>query len=119
MQTILDFLERHPNEIVVSMDDAKCIALFSVTGLLESFVKSDSPHLCVLTTDCHKTHWLVGGCWSGYPQGGNGYQAWCLPKSQFSKQGVGEFVDYVSETYGGYSREDTVVFRPDGWRKLN
>jgi len=119
-QELLAVLAQNPDAAVQSKDDRKCKALLSALGMINDFIRSDTPNFCVLASTGHQTHWIVGACWSGYSEpGGNGYAVYCLPKSQIPEQGLKEYVDYVVTTNGGHDRQEGTWWRPDDWQKLN
>jgi hypothetical protein len=119
-QEILDALAQNPDSAVVSRDDRKCKALFLALGIINDFIRSDTPNHCVIASSGHKTHWIVGACWSGYPEPkGNGNAVYCLPKSKASEQDFKELMDYVATSNAGYDRQDGVWLRPDDWQKHN
>lgn len=119
-QSLVAFLELHPDIGAESRDDAKCKALLGAFGMLDLFTRSNEPNLSTLTFPEHATHWIVGLLWSGYPKAEqNGYQVFCLPKQHVPEQGVRDFVQHVMDTYGGYGQEDGIIELPRNWRKHN
>lgn len=119
-QELLPLLVQNPDAAVQSKDDRKCKELFLALGMINDFARSDTPNFCVLASGGHQTHWIVGACWSGYPDpGGNGYAVFCLPKNQIPEEGLKDFVDYVVTTNGGHDRQQGTWLRPDDWPKQN
>jgi len=59
-QDLLVVLAQNPDAAVQSKDDRKCKALLSTLGMINDFIRSDTPNFCVLSSSGHKTHWIVG-----------------------------------------------------------
>jgi len=119
-QDILTVLAQNPDAVVQSRDDRKCKTLLAAMGMINDFIRSDSPNFCVLSSGGHPTHWVVGACWSGYAEpGGNGYAVYCFPKSQVPEEGLHELREDIAKANGGYDLQQRMWLRPDDWQKLN
>jgi len=117
-QARLDFVTRHPDEVLEITNDQECKAILLNLGIINDFTRSDGPNMSVVTTSGHPTHWVMGVCWTGYPED-NGYCILFLPKKFFNWASMMEYVNDFTRDQGGTDRQQAQSLRPDDWQKHN
>jgi hypothetical protein len=115
---LLKYLSRHPDRALQIGDDMESKALLTGLGLICSLHKPDGPNLAIVCSPQLQTHWIIGSCWTGYPEG-DGYIALFLPKLKVTETNLKKFIDELIEVQGGAEIQRGELRLPVDWPKLN